>query len=592
MQITKLKIRNYKSFGESSGPINFYGPHSLLVGKNNAGKSNILSALGLLLGGKNPNYIKLAEEDFFDGSKPVEIKLFFGNFTDQDKQGLFSLPNLTQRQKGALSSKNLQDIEIAFSFQHFLQNDVEEEHNTESSETEAEQQQRQFELKLWGFTVHKKIEDIRFALIRMLKVPAVRDASDELMGSKWTYYGQLMKAILEDSPAYGEVKEMLEKLNEKIQEIFSDQKAHLLSGARVVSYVDDISFELTKEGKPSELLRNLEVFIIEGSRKVNIQNTGTGTQSAVIIGILELALKNKTSKTRIFCVEEPETFIHPHGIRYLGDLLRKVTADGKTQVIASSHSPALIATFSPQEIIRVDKACGETKIFQPPSGALTDEHFRRFINSENAELFFGDRVLLIEGDTEKQLLPTLGKITPLDASEQQGDSCDFDKANVGIIKLNGKENLTNFIKILEAFEIPNLALLDNDFLSSPQLKHICQKFGIKNSNNLQLISELKNHNIIVNTEGETEDLIPDNDLSAMTGKTVQNIQQIKNTISQKGGKTSDAFSGGRRRTNGIFNAGKVAYAIEIANFYEKQNTNPIAGLTRGLCLFDKSLIAF
>ena len=93
-------------------------------------------------------------------------------------------------------------------------------------------------------------------------------------------------------------------------------------------------------------------------------------------------------------------------------------------------------------------------------------------------------------------------------------------------------------------------------------------------------------------KGETEDLIPDNDLATMTGKTVQDIQQIKNSIIQKGRKTGDAFSGGRGGTNGIFNSGKVAYAIKIANFYESKNRNPIAGLTRGLCQFDKSLIAF
>ena len=324
MRVTKLHIKNYKSFSGSAEPIIFHTPHSLLVGKNNTGKSNILSALQLLLGSKNPYYIKLTGDDFFDTSNPVEIRLAIGDITENDKQELFSLPNLTKQQKGALSSKNLEDIEIVFNFQHHLQDGIGEAETSESSETEAgEQQQRQFEIKLWGFPIYRKIEDVRFALIRMLKVPAIRDVSDELAGSKWTYYGQLMKSVLEDSLRYGEIKQMLGQLNEKIQEIFSDQKSHLLSGARVVSYVDDIHFELTKEGKPSELLRNLEIFITEGDRKINIQNTGTGTQSAVIIGILELALKNKPSKSRVFCVEEPEVFIHPHGIRYLGELLKK-----------------------------------------------------------------------------------------------------------------------------------------------------------------------------------------------------------------------------------------------------------------------------
>lgn len=592
MRVTNLSIKNYKSFRDNFESIVFNTPHSLLVGKNNAGKSNIFSALNLLLGTKNPNYIKIEKADFFDTTKPIEIDLTIGGITGNDKNELFGLPNLTKQQKGALSSKNLDDIEINFSFQHYFQNGV-ENLETEESEVGTETEQRQqFEIKLWGFTIHRKIEEVRLSLIKMLKVPAVRDVSDELTGSKWTYYGQLMKSVLEDSPKYGEVKELLNQINAKIKEIFANQKSHLLSGARVVSYVDDINFELTKEGKPSELLRNLEVFIKEGSRKVNIQNTGTGTQSAVIIGILELALKNKTSKSRLLCVEEPEVFIHPHGIRYLGDLLRKISADNKTQVIVSSHSPTLVATFDPQEIVRIDKADGATKIFQPPTGVLSNEHFKRFVNSENAEMFFSDKVILVEGDTEKQLLPVLGRLTLVNENNNNDCYCDFDKANIGIIKLDGKENLINFIKILEAFKIPYLALLDNDFLQSSQLKNICQKFGIKNSNNSQLVQELKNNNTIINTKGEIEDLIPDNDLATMTGKTVQDIQNIKATFRQKDGKTSDAFLGGRRRSNGIFNKGKIAYAIDIANYYEQQNTNPIADLVRGLFRFDNSLIVF
>jgi len=72
MRITQLQIRNYESFGESSGPMNSYGLHTLLVGKNNASKSNILSALGLSLGGKNPNYTKLSEKPTL---RCVEIRL-------------------------------------------------------------------------------------------------------------------------------------------------------------------------------------------------------------------------------------------------------------------------------------------------------------------------------------------------------------------------------------------------------------------------------------------------------------------------------------------------------------------------------------
>lgn len=249
MRITTLLIRNYKSFDDSAEPIYFYTPHSLLVGKNNAGKSNILSALDIVLGGKNPNYIKLREEDIFDIKKPVEIQVTISEITNEDKRELFEIPHLTKQQKGALSRKPIQDIDTVFDFQYHFQNVIEEsvlEENIEDKSAETVDQRRQFEIKLWGFTIRRKIEDIRFDLIRLIKVPAVRDISDELSSSSWTIYGQLMKSVFEESPEYGKVVEMLKRINEQIQRIFGIQKRHLLSGARIVSYVDDINFELTK----------------------------------------------------------------------------------------------------------------------------------------------------------------------------------------------------------------------------------------------------------------------------------------------------------------------------------------------------------
>ena len=142
---------------------------------------------------------------------------------------------------------------------------------------------------------------------------------------------------MENSPHYPDIKTDLANLNTKIQQIFETEKTKLLEGAQIVSYVDDISFQLTKDNSPSELLRNLEIFITEGSKKFNIEYVGTGTQSAIIIGILELALKNKNSKIKLFCIEEPEAFIHPHGIRYLGSLIKNISKDQNIQILVSTH---------------------------------------------------------------------------------------------------------------------------------------------------------------------------------------------------------------------------------------------------------------
>jgi putative ATP-dependent endonuclease of OLD family len=66
MRITELTIKNYRSFDPVGQIIKFPTAHCALVGKNNAGKSNIFSALNLVLGAKNPAYIKFEEDDYFD----------------------------------------------------------------------------------------------------------------------------------------------------------------------------------------------------------------------------------------------------------------------------------------------------------------------------------------------------------------------------------------------------------------------------------------------------------------------------------------------------------------------------------------------
>jgi hypothetical protein len=107
---------------------------------------------------------------------------------------------------------------------------------------------------------------------------------DDLSASRWTPYGELMKAVLEQSPRFETLQGLLGDVNQEITEAFVEQTTKLLSDARVVGYVDDISFQLTKEVNPVELLRNLEIVVTDSGRTISLERLGTGTQSAVIIG--------------------------------------------------------------------------------------------------------------------------------------------------------------------------------------------------------------------------------------------------------------------------------------------------------------------
>jgi predicted ATP-dependent endonuclease of OLD family len=356
-----------------------------------------------------------------------------------------------------------------------------------------------------------------------------------------------------------------------------------LKGARIVSYVEDISFQLTKENQPSELLRNLEIFIKENTKLFNIEYVGTGTQSAIIMGILELALKSKSSRSKLFCIEEPETFIHPHGIRYLGSLIRGISSGENTQILVSTHNLSLTANFEPKEIIRVDKNAGKTCIKQAPT--LDSVHFKRFIHQDNAELFFSDRVIFVEGPTEKTLFSNLDKITIKDPDVSSSDDCNFDKINVGIIRLDSVDSIVNYIDIVSVFDIPFTAIVDRDFLSKAICKTVCAKLGVtyQNSDQAKLITDLKSKKILVNTKGEIEDLFSDQDIAGISGKSLSDIQNIK---SKYPGKTSKAFKE-------IFCSGKIEYAIKISDYYiQHKTTHPFEDIIRKLYNNDIGNLSF
>ena len=63
MKLETLTIKNFRSI---KGPltVSFSDTKTVLVGKNNSGKTNILKALEILLGEKWPHYFDIEEKDF------------------------------------------------------------------------------------------------------------------------------------------------------------------------------------------------------------------------------------------------------------------------------------------------------------------------------------------------------------------------------------------------------------------------------------------------------------------------------------------------------------------------------------------------
>jgi len=76
MYLSQLIINNYKSFPPQDNYVNFNSRKTIIIGKNNSGKSNILSVIEFLLGNKDPRYVGINKSDYFDNTRPIRLSAF------------------------------------------------------------------------------------------------------------------------------------------------------------------------------------------------------------------------------------------------------------------------------------------------------------------------------------------------------------------------------------------------------------------------------------------------------------------------------------------------------------------------------------
>ncbi len=110
----------------------------------------------------------------------------------------------------------------------------------------------------------------------------------------------------------------------------------------------------------------------------------------------------------ILAAEEPEAHLHPNAQRALYDQLIKSPG----QVIVSTHSPYLGALANPSDLRGMNSNGGTvevTKLTIDPSKPEEIKKLHREILHSRGELLFSRALVLFEGETEEQSLPSLFK---------------------------------------------------------------------------------------------------------------------------------------------------------------------------------------
>jgi hypothetical protein len=162
----------------------------------------------------------------------------------------------------------------------------------------------------------------------------------------------------------------------------------------------------------------------------------------------------------LILIEEPELYLRPQAQRYLYRVLRELAAAGN-QVIYSTHSPAFLNVARLDELVFVERLPTRGTRALQPEPVSSDEDFRVMteFDAARSELFLAQAVVLVEGLTEKLVLPFVFSAL----------GYDVDREAISIVECGGKPNLPLFARICRATGIPFVVVHDSDRKSSGRL---------------------------------------------------------------------------------------------------------------------------
>jgi putative ATP-dependent endonuclease of OLD family len=437
-----VEIENYRSIRA----LHFEPkPLCALVGPNNAGKSNILAALDLLLGPRYPTDATLTAEDHYrrqTNRRPRVLAQF--EYVDE---GGFPRP-------------------MRFEFG-------------------PEAPSGDLKLRCWGdgfagSYARREVRD-RFSLIRL---DVERGARLQQPTNRWTLLGRLLLEInadlQRDEARMARFREAMEELRDEVLasvpsfqslvEVIRSETARQLQRT-----VEDVSVEFALHD-PWNFYRTLQLVVQEAGMTFRADQTGMGLQSSLAIAILRAYAKIARADRVIVAIEEPELFLHPLAQRQFYALMRELAYPSDDtlplQIIYATHSGEMLDFEHFDEICLVRKEetpdGWTTTCTQAGFAELVEElrhsgvadatedsvagRLRATFDRGRTDGIFASVVLLVEGPSEELSIPVYASHLGFDLNAN----------NVAVVAAGGKTNIPLLFRAFAQFGIACYVVFDAD----------------------------------------------------------------------------------------------------------------------------------
>jgi putative ATP-dependent endonuclease of OLD family len=458
-RLAKITIRNFRSCISAEFVLEDYTP---LVGYNNAGKSNVLAAIKWLL---RPS--SLSDTDFCDRQQPVVVT---GEIQGIDEELLRRI-RVNHRTRiepycagGRLWIRRVQTTPGGGARAVALQ--------VRNPNVEDEDGEDGWDVNPTGIE-----QAIQSLYPDPIEISAMEDAAEDVAKFKTSstigkLIGEVMRPVSEaHATAVGEV---LNSLRQKFEVGGVDRAPELdrfdaLANRRLAPLFPGVSVKLhipTPELK--ELFKSGTIRVFEDGFPIDrdITSMGHGAQRSVQMALIKCLADMKrdahdTSSRTLLLIDEPELYLHPQAVEQVRTALKDLSQDGY-QVVFTTHSAVMVAkedipnalllrkcsTFGTRARVRLSDAV-RSVIADAPSQARV-----LFSLGNASQILFSDRVLLVEGEAEQELLP--------DVFEKiAGRSLGFHRT--ALVPQGGAGSTRKSLQILDAMDIPALALVDLDY---------------------------------------------------------------------------------------------------------------------------------
>lgn len=470
MFLKYLQIVNYKNL--RSARFSFVEGVNTVIGENDSGKSNAMTALRILLDDTYYyNTKRLKENDFSDSlgnwkGHWIILSAVFGKITSEDKEtevcaGIVPENENEEFLKSYIKSGE-DDIGVISLFIR-PQKQVRKKLSEITDIAEFEEERKKIKISDYEFYYTSRAQtdftdkDIYTKIVGDLEKGQCSDPDeddDRILGCKLNIADVqdhisvvFIDALRDAASELGKPKNPIRRIIESVESLIKESelntiKSEIIQLNKSISEVEQVEFvgqkineklldmigmvyspEIILQSGLKDDINSLSRYLfMKPSKQNDIDSLGLGHLNMIYMAlkIVEYEVNRTRELINIMIIEEPEAHIHTHIQRTLFDKL-KVTKD-YTQIITTTHSTHL-AEVSEVKNINILKSIGSNSISMQPSQGLDEfgkknlqlknlklsDCIERYLDSKRSVLLFSKGVVLVEGDGEEILIPNLIK---------------------------------------------------------------------------------------------------------------------------------------------------------------------------------------